>query len=172
MTWRTSRLWRGRVLNSLGLVVLLGLLLWYVRVLPESLVLALFVMLLLVLVTGLLMWSHADHRGELERASWHAARPADSSGPMALDYRLVRLRRDLRDALQRDDRPDQIHALVCDLALDQLREQHGVDARSDPEAAEALLDPQVWDYLTSPPTTTARRSARQLAHVLDQLEQL
>ncbi len=168
----TSRLWRRRVLNGLAVVVLLGLLLWYVRVLPQSPGLALLVMLLLVTVTCLLMWSHADHVGDLEAASWHTALPAEAGGPMALDYRLVRLRRDLRDALERDDRPDEIHALVCDLAVDQLRVRHGVDARNDPEAARELLAPPVWDYLTSPPTTTAKRSARQLAAVLDQLEQL
>lgn len=172
MTGRTPRRWRRRVLNGLVVVVLLGLLLWYVQVLPQSMGLALLVMLLLVTVTCLLMWSLADHSGDLEAASWHASLPAETGGPMALDYRLVRLRRDLRDALERDDRPDEIHALVCDLAVDQLRARHGVDARSDPGAAQELLDPLVWDYLTSPPTTTAKRSAGQLADVLDHLEQL
>lgn len=172
MIVRTSRLWRRRVLNALGVVVLVGLLLWYVRVLPQSLGLAFLVMLLLVTVICLLMWSHADHVGDLETASWHTALSADAGGPMALDYRLVRLRRDLRDALERDDRPDEIHALVCDLAVDQLRVRHGVDARSDPDAARELFAPQVWGYLTAPPTTTAKRSARELAVVLDHLEQL
>lgn len=168
----SRRTWIQRALSTLVTVALLGLMLWYVRVLPDSLPLALLVMLLLVAVVGLLMWSLADHSGELEAASWHAALPQEPGGPMALDYRLVRLRRDLRDALQRDDRPDVIHPLVCDLAVDQLRARRGVDARSDPDAAREVLDPAVWDYLTTPPTTSARRSAKVLAQVLDELERL
>lgn len=164
--------WIQRVLGALVVVALGGLLLWYVRVLPDSLPLALLVMSLLVAVVALLMWSLADHSGDLEAASWHAATAAQSSGPMSLDYRLVRLRRDLRDALERNDRPDAIHPLVCDLTVERLQARRGVDARSDPDAARALLDPAVWDYLTTPPTTNAKRSVRQLAHVLDELEQI
>lgn len=169
----SRRTWLQRALGALAVVAMLGLLLWYVRVLPDSLPLALLVMLLMVAVIGMLMWSLADHAGDLEAASWHAALPdRESSGPMALDYRLARLRRDLRDALERDDRPDTIHPLICDLAVEQLRARRGVEARSDPEAARQVLDPAVWDYLTTPPTTNARRSSKQLARVLDELERL
>lgn len=165
-------LWRSRVGSMLAFVVVAGSLLWYVGVLPDNAVLAGAVMLLLTSVTGLLWWSHADLSAEVEPVSWHATLGQDSTGPMALDYRLVRLRRDLRDALERSDREDAIHALVCDLAVGRLQARHGVDARSDPQRARQVLGPAVWDYLTTPPVGTARRSARELGRVLDRLEEL
>lgn len=164
--------WRRRVVNATGFVVVVGALLWYVASLPGDLVVAATVMVLITAVGGLLIWSHSDHATEIEPATWHATRSTEATGPMSLDYRLVRLRRDLRDALERTDREDVVHPLICDLAVERVRQKHGVDARTDPQEAQGHLPAELWDYLTHPPEGTGRRSATELSRMLDHLERI
>jgi hypothetical protein len=164
--------WRDRVTAAGTFFVVGGGLLWYVGSLPEQPWLAALVMLLVTVTGGLMIWSFADHAQDTEPASWHLPLRQESTPPMALDYRLVRLRRDLRDALERNDRPDTVHALVCDLAVERLQAHQGIDARTDPAAAQAVLPPELWRYLTTPPSGTARRSGKELGRALDQIERL
>lgn len=168
----TRRVWPRRVLRVAALTVVVGAVLWYISSLPGNPALAAAVMTLLTTVGALLVWSHTDHADELEPAAWHLTRTTESTPPMSLDYRLVRIRRDLRDALERSDRPDAIHPLICDLVIQQVRQRHGVDARADPEAARAHLPPDLWHYLTHPPQDTRRRSAKELATMLGHLERI
>jgi hypothetical protein len=165
-----ASVWRDRVVAAATIFLVAGSLLWYVGSLPEEPWLAAVVMLLVTVTGGLLVWSLGDHSTEAEAASWHVPLREESAVPLATDDRLVRLRRDLRDALERSDRPDEIHPLLCDLTVERLRAAHGIDARTDPVAAQEVLPQDLWRYLTTPPRGTARRSARQLSRALDHIE--
>lgn len=168
----TRRQWSQRILGATTLTLLVGAALWYVSSLPGNLALALTVTALLTAVGGLVLWSHTDHAREIEPATWHVTRLTEATGPMSLDYRLMRLRRDLRDTLQRTDREDTIHPLLCDLVVERLRQRHGIHVREDPESARAHLPAELWHYMTHPPQGTARRSAGEIAVMLDHLESI
>ena len=89
-----------------------------------------------------------------------------------MDYRLVRIRRDLRDALERDDREDPVWPLLRDLAAERLRARHDIDLDADPEAARQVVDPLLWRYLTTPPTDARKRSRSALHTAIEGIEKL
>lgn len=156
------------VLVSLGI----GALLWWIGSLPYSVAEAVLVVLL---ATGVLALVHRVLTGaghEVEPAHWVSTPHAESSPPAAMDYRLLRLRRDLRDALERDDRPDQIYPVVRELAAERLRSNHGIDLDEQPERARTTLSRDLAGYLDNPPTDTRRRSRSALDHAIDGIEEL
>src|SRR5690606_37275837 len=82
---------------ALILVPAAGGLLWYVGSLPHSLPETLLVILLGGAAVTLTLISVARVGEGVERAYWVSTPRADAVPPAALDYRLLRLRRDLRD---------------------------------------------------------------------------
>lgn len=157
---------------ALILVPAAGGLLWYVGSLPHSLPETLLVILLGGTAVTLTVTSVARVGEGIERAHWVSTPRADSVPPAALDYRLLRLRRDLRDAIERDDRRDDVHAVIRELAAERLRARHDIDLETQPERAEQLVGPALWHYLTHPPTDTRRRSRSALENAIEGIEKL
>ncbi len=167
-----KRLWVGRAISATLLGTAAGAILWLVGSLPTEPGTAALTIGALVATLGILWWSSSDLPRPAEAASWYVVRQDEASVPQALDYRLVRLRRDLRDAIQHTDRPDQIYPLVRRLARDRLNERHSIDLEQEPERAAQALSPALGSYLAHPPIDTGKCSATQLAHALTGIEEL
>jgi len=84
----------------------------------------------------------------------------------------VRLRRDLRDAVERDDRSDEIYPVLRGLAAERLRAHHQIDLDTEPERARQVVDADLWRYLTTPPTDTRKRSRTSLQTAIEGIENL
>lgn len=162
---------RRAVLAFLGTAVV-GALLWYINVLRYDLVTAVVIALAVGCVVTLLSWVMSEESARLKPAYWFASIREESVRPAALDYRMLRLRRDLRDATERSDRTDEIFPVVRALAAERLLARHDVDLDADPVRARELMHPDLTKYLSHPPTGTAKRSKRDLNRALDRIEEL
>lgn len=172
VTPTTRAAWVGRVVSALAGTVLVGSLLWYIGVLRHGYPASLLLALAFGAVICLVVWTAQEHSPRLEAATWFSTRREESTAPSSLDYRMLRLRRDLRDALERDDRADEVFGLVRDLAAERLQARHGVDLTTDPEAAARLMTPGLSAYLARPPEGTRRRSPRDLDRAIYGIEEL
>lgn len=166
--WHRSR---RAILAFLGTAVV-GALLWFVNVLRFDLPTALIIALMIGTVVTLLTWVMAEESPRLKAPYWFATNREESVRPAALDYRMLRLRRDLRDATERSDRTDEIYPVVRSLAAERLLANHDIDLDSAPEAAAQVMGPRLTAYLTHPPTGTGRRSKRDIDRALDRIEEL
>ena len=149
-----------------------GALLWTIGVLPADPVLAAWTTVLLLGAAAGTWWSATDLPRPLEPASWYVVRREDAPAPPALDYRLVRLRRDLRDAVQSAERPDALYPLLRNLTAHRLQERHDVDLEAEPQRARQHLAPPLQDYLAAPPPPHRRQSAPRLQAVVTAIEEL
>ncbi|AXH95900.1 hypothetical protein [Ornithinimicrobium avium] len=163
---------RGGALLLAALVLVAGGLAFYVGSLRYSVAEAVAVVLLGALVVALVPWVIAATGGSAERAYWVSTTRQEVAPPDALDYRLVRLRRDLRDAVERDDRTDEIYPVLRELAAERLRARHGIDLDAEPERARAAVDAHLWRYLTTPPVDTRKRSRTSLRTAIEGIEKL
>jgi hypothetical protein len=163
---------RGAVLPLAGFVLLMGGLLFYVGSLRYSVPEAVAAVLLGALVIALVPWAITATGHDAERAFWVSTPRAEAAPPSSLDYRLVRLRRDLRDAVERDDRTDEIYPILRGLAAERLQAHHQVDLDAEPERAQEIVDPHLWRYLTTPPTDTRKRSRTSLQTAIEGIEKL
>lgn len=170
MTARAS--WAARIGTVIVLAAAGGGLLWFVGSLPRDPVLAAAVIVITTGTLSLLWWSRSDMPPAAEPASWYAVRRDHTAVPPALDYRLIRLRRDLRDALERSDREDLVHPLISALARDRLLERRGVDLHTDPDEAARHLTPALATYLAHPPTSTAKANFTTISEALSGIEEL
>lgn len=149
-----------------------GALLYYIGSLPHTVPEAVIVVLLGTAVLALIHRVLSRAGREVEPAYWVSTPHVESSAPGAMDYRLLRLRRDLRDALERDDRPDHIYPVVRELAAERLRARHDIDLDQEPERAAEVLPRGLAAYLADPPTDTRRRSRSALHHAIEGIEKL
>ncbi|MDO5738958.1 MAG: hypothetical protein Q4P07_02300 [Ornithinimicrobium sp.] len=149
-----------------------GALLFFIGSLRYTVLEAALVVLLAAVVISLAPLVLTRSGRYAERAYWASTPRQESVPPAALDYRLVRLRRDLRDAVERDDRTDEIYPLLRDLTSERLLALHGINIESDPEGAKAAMDPHLWRYLTHPPTDDRRRSRGALHTALEGIEKI
>ena len=163
---------RGSSLPVAGFVLFMGGLLYYVGSLRYSAPEAVAAVVLGAVVLALVPWAVSGTGQDAERAFWSSTPRVEASPPAALDYRLVRLRRDLRDAIERDDRTDEIYLVLRDLAAERLRAHHQVDLDTEPERARAVVDDHLWRYLTTPPTDTRKRSRTSLQTAIEGIENL
>lgn len=169
----TSRArWVGRVLGGSAVSVALGSVLWFVGVLPHGYLTSIALALVLGLVVLLVVWTAQEQGPHLAAATWYSPTDREAVPVLALDYHMLRLRRDLRAALERNDRPDEIYPLVVELAAERLAARHAVDLRTQPEEARRLLAPGLTAYLTNPPKGNERRSRRQLERAIQGIEEL
>ncbi|CAN5516625.1 hypothetical protein BH23ACT6_BH23ACT6_23130 [soil metagenome] len=165
--------WIKRVLAALVLATGAGALMWLAGALPSSGLTAGAATALLAAVCGVLWWTRQDLQAPSDAASWYVVRRDEAVVPPAMDYRLVRLRRDLRDALSTsEDRTDRIYPLIRHLTAQRLRERHGIDLEAEPERAETVLSADLASYLTRPPTMNRRSSRREVEAAVDGIEQL
>lgn len=172
---RTRRGRWDRVRRALGAFLAtaaIGTLLWFINVLRFNLAAAVVLAVLVGAVVTLLSWVMSEESARLKPAYWFATTREESVRPAALDYRMLRLRRDLRDATERSDRTDEIFPVIRALAAERLLTDHGIDLDTEPEAAAAVLHPDLLRYLSRPPTGTAKRSKRDIARALDRIEEL
>nr|MBA2696514.1 hypothetical protein [Actinomycetota bacterium] len=150
----------------------LVLLLWYVGSLPHGLILGGLGVLAAGAALTVLNWTVTEHSAQLVGASWFPSRREESIAPSILDYRLLRLRRDLRDTTERSDREDTIYPVLVALVAERLLSVHGVDRDTDRERADALMHPDLVRYLANPPRDTRKRSRRELHTVIERIEEL
>lgn len=167
-----SREARGSAVPFAVAVLLVGALLFYVGSLQHSLAEVVALVLVAAVVAPLLARAIARTGRYAERAYWASTPRQESVPPSAMDYRLLRIRRDLRDALERDDRDDPVYPLLRQLAAERLQAHHGIDLDTQPEAAQRVLDPLLWRYLTTPPTDTRKRSRSALHTAIEGIEKL
>lgn len=161
-----------RALLSFLWTALAGALLWFLNVLRFDLATALIIAFTVGTVVTLLTWVMAEASPQLKAANWFATLRQESVRPAALDYRMLRLRRDLRDATERSDRVDEIYPIIRALAAEQLQARHDVDLDATPAAAAEIMGAQLTAYLDHPPTGTSRRSKRDISRALDRIEEL
>ncbi len=164
--------WTTRTVVAVLCIGLAGPLMWFVGSLPRDPVFAGVVAVIVGGAIAAMWWSSVDLPRPVDAASWYAVRRDESAVPPALDYRLVRLRRDLRDALERKDRGDEVHPLLRELTRTRLMQRHTVDLDADPDAAAALMSPALATYLASPPKACEKRSMKQLSDALTGIEEL
>lgn len=156
------------VLTALGV----GALLYYIGALPHTVPETVLMVLLATAVLALIHRLLTRDGREVEPAYWVSTPHAESTPPAAMDYRLLRLRRDLRDALEREDRPDHIYPVLRELTAERLRARHDIDLDDQPELARQVLSPGLLKYLDTPPTDTRRRSRSSLHHAIEGIEKL
>lgn len=165
-------LWARRIAIAVATVAPIGALLWVVRVLDHPWYLNLLALVVLGTVIAGAVWTVQDHSRGLRTAQWYSTHLEEAAPPPGLDYRLVRLRRDLRDAVERSDRVDVVHAQLWALTAERLASLHDIDLQADPEAAAAVLHPELRRYLDHPPSGTARRSRKDLTRAIQRIEEL
>lgn len=163
---------RASALPLAVLVLVAGAVAFYVGSLRYSLLEAVAVVLLAAVTVALAPWTITATGRYADRAYWVSTIRQEAAPPDALDYRLVRLRRDLRDAVERDDRTDEIYPVLRELAAERLRTHHGVDLDTEPERARAVVDAHLWRYLTTPPVDTRKRSRTALRTAIEGIEKL
>lgn len=169
---RTGRHRVRRAIVAFLSTAAVGALLWFINVLQFDLPTALLVAVLIGVVLTLLTWVMAEESPRLKAAYWFASMREESVRPGALDYRMLRLRRDLRDATERSDRTDEVYPVIRQLTAEKLLAVHDIDLSADPAAAEAVLPPDLAAYLAKPPTGTSRRSKRDIHRALDRIEDM
>lgn len=162
---------RRAVLAFLATAVVGGIL-WYINVLRYDLTTAIVIALAIGAVITLLTWVMSEESPRLKAAYWFNPLRQESVRPAPLDYRMLRLRRDLRDATERNDRTDEIFPIVRALAAERLQSIHAIDLDTDPEAARQVMHPDLIKYLSKPPSGTAKRSKRDINRALDRIEEL
>jgi hypothetical protein len=92
----------------------------------------------------------------------------ESAPPRGADSRISRLAVDVHDATSGNPvSATRVHATLSGLAVERLRDRHGVTATDESQAA---LGPELTAYLAGPPTT--RVTAAQLAAFITTLEEL
>ncbi|WP_151524583.1 hypothetical protein [Serinicoccus kebangsaanensis] len=163
---------RRFLVPALVCAVIIGGLLYYIGSLPHSLPVVVLAVLLSGLVVALTMWGMTSTSQDVEQAYWVSTPRQESAPPDAMDYRLLRLRRDLRDAVERDDRGDEIYPVIRELAAERLLAHHGVDLDAEPERAREVLDPHLQAYLDHPPSDTRKRSRSALHTAIEGVEKL
>ncbi len=163
--------WLGRLWGPLIGTAVVGGLLMYVNALRHGTVLNIAVAVALGACLTVLAWNLGDLGSRVVAATWFRHGTEESVPPQQMDYRLTRLRRDLRDTVDRNDRADAIRPLLLELAVTRLRVNHDVGIE-DTEAARALLTDEVYSYLTTPRQDTGRRSTTRLRSVVDRIEAL
>lgn len=163
---------RRALLVGLLVAVAAGAGLWFIGSLRHALPAAILVVVLLGTVVTVIFWLMGRVGEDVEQPYWVSTPREESVAPDVLDYRLMRLRRDLRDALERDDRPDEIYPVIRELAAERLLAEHDIHLDAQPEAARAVLDEQLWSYLSTPPTDTRKRSKSALHTAIEGIEKL
>lgn len=169
MTWLGP--WRRTLPIVLG-VLALGAGLAYIGSLRHSTLEVVLLVVAAAVLIALLTSALSETPAGAERAYWASTPRQETTAPSSLDYRLISLRRDLRDALEREDRRDAIHGLLRELTAERLQANHDIDLDAEPERARAVLDPNLWTYLTNPPTDTRRRSRALLHTAIEGIEKL
>ncbi|MDQ3357927.1 MAG: hypothetical protein M3520_03515 [Actinomycetota bacterium] len=164
--------WTRRIGSTVVVATGIGLLLWYVNSLRHGVVLSAAVVASVTAVVALLVWTTGEHGQRLQAASWFPSRREEATPPSALDYRLIRLRRDVRDTTERNDREDSIYPLIVELTQERLQYGHGIDLHDEPDRAGEVLHPDLVKYLTHPPHGIGRRSRRELHTVIQRIEEL
>lgn len=149
-----------------------GGILWYIGVFRFDLATSLVLALAVGSVISLLTWVMSEAGPRLSAAYWFASMREEAVRPAALDYRMLRLRRDLRDATERTDREDLIFDTIRAIAAERLAAHHDIDLDTQPEVAAQVMHRDLTHYLSHPPTGTGKRSKRDIDRALDRIEEL
>lgn len=162
--------WGFKVLKPLLATLVIGGALLFLQSLRHGVALDILLILAAGAALTLLTWTGVELREATRQAVWFTHRDDEYVAPMQIDQRLLRLRRDLRDTVDRGDRTDAVRPLLADLAQDRLQADHGIGL-DDPAAVTLLTEP-VHRYLTTDRGDTARRSKKTLHTVIDRIEAL
>lgn len=161
-----------RVLGTAAVAGLVGTVLVYVGALPHGLALNVVVVLAAAAALAVLCWNVSDGSTGLGTATWYVHDDAETAPLPQIDGRLMRLRRDLRDTVERSDRGDSVHPLLLELTEERLWARHDVSLLQDAERARTLLPEDLYRYLTTPPGPRSQPTARALHVLIDRIEAL
>lgn len=167
-----SRGFVRRLLLAVIVGALVGGLLWYVDSLNYGAGINVALIVVGSSAVTLVIWTFVDLSQQLSTALWFTFREQEAAPPARVDHRLMRLRRDVRDATERHDRSDEIQPLLREVVAQRLQSTHGIDLRAEPDRAGEVLHPDLVTYLTHPPHGTGRRSRRELHTVIQRIEEL
>jgi hypothetical protein len=121
-------------------------------------------LLAVLAVLGQWLWQH-QHATDWSNSF------EDASAARGGDVRISRLAESISAAGEgRAPAVEQVHTVLTGLAAERLRDRRGIDARSDPAAAQAAWGPDLTAYLTGPPT--GRVSPDRLDRLITTLEEL
>jgi len=163
--------WLRRLAAVLGITLLAVLILWQNGLLPAPWPAGVLTAVLIAVVLAAVGWTLTAVLDDLAPAAWFGA--DDAEPPIAragLDHRLGRIRHLLRDAVERDDRPDAAHELLHDLTRERLTAR-GFDPDADPAIADTL-PPPLRRYLAGDPSATRPVDRRHLSDVVSRIEEL
>lgn len=170
--------WRVSVTAGVGVTVAVGMVLLGME---PRLILVAFV----VMTVAAAMWLVLDLGNAAEPLHWHDYGLNDA-GPAQPDRRVRALRSRLeRNARTRrtsstvnsagDDRSsphDEIADTLVDVIDDHLRSEHGLDRSHRPEAAAAILGPDLTRFVTDPSARRSMTQRRSLARTVSMIEAL
>lgn len=105
-----------------------------------------------------------------------AARPSPATaGPkpqeQRADLRITTLRQALAYGASDHYLAERVHTSLVDVVDDELRATHGIDRHADPDAAMAVLGPELMRFVTDPDAATTM-SARSLTRMVTLIEEI
>lgn len=171
---RRRRLWQVRVVVSLASVAAVGLLLSYVRVIDHPWYLSLAIVLTLGFAIAATTIVLSEHGPRVGPAQWSPAFDREAAHPPGgMDLRLMWLRRQVAEVVERREDSPELRELLSRLAAAALLERHDIDMQAEPERAAKLLHPDLIAYLNSPaPSGPTARPMRALTRAIDRIEEI
>jgi len=125
----------------------------------------------LVLAIAAIVWFCADVWVQSVPLDWSPPEPEPFSSRGA-DVRVGMLRRRLGDAIAEPRPRDGLRPIFTAVIDERLAANHGIDRRTDPERARAVLGEQLCAYLDHPPGKPMRYTRRQLDALITRIEDL
>lgn len=125
----------------------------------------------LTCVLSVTFWLASDSIRLIERTDWQITEGSINRN-RAGDPRVVTLEHVITDSRASTEARLRLHHLLSALADERLLSVRGIDRRSDPAGARAVLGPELDDFVTSPdPGGTAVPAAR-MSLLLNRIESL
>lgn len=122
-------------------------------------------------MSAMLLWLVADIVPVVPYVSWSVTGTYVPRQP-GPDARLARLTERLGSNIHRDTVGADIHQILTTVVDDRLLRGHGIDRKTDPAAAAAVLGPELTAYLDSDPRGNRSAAHRRLGALLTRIEEL
>lgn len=159
-----SQLWRVRLVVTITVWVSLDVLMVIAGMGPRHLVLG-----LTVAALATVCWVAYDLAADVRAPNWRTmlARPTIITG---YDSRVSRIKLHLYDESGSGRASGRLHDTLVELADDRVQSRHGIDRRTQPEAARAVMGETLYRFVTSPPRHRDLADRRGLDRILTCIE--
>jgi len=118
-----------------------------------------------------LLWLAMDLMASTAYPSWQVTAAYTPRQP-GTDPRLARFTERLTSGVDRDSVAMDVHRVLVAAIDERLERLHGIDRHSDPVAAGRVLGPELTTFIDSDPHLNRTGQARQIAAVLNRIEEL